>query len=134
MVKILPCFRSWDHMVNFMILHAYSLGNMKGENFIANYHRFTNTLHIHIHTPDFNIYTSPDRCSARKPGDCFVPLLARRNFMINILVNDQFLLLDCFSETSGGGAWKPIFSTAPTVLNSRLLLTSSTNDWCSNWL
>ena len=40
---------------------------------------------------------------------------------------------DTFLETSHG-AWNPISSTAPTVLNNRRFLTSSTNDLCSKWL
>lgn len=32
------------------------------------------------------------------------------------------------------GSWKPMFSTAPTVLNKRRLFISSTRVRCSNWL
>lgn len=32
------------------------------------------------------------------------------------------------------GSWYPIFSTAPTVLNKRLLFISSSSDRCNNWL
>lgn len=39
-----------------------------------------------------------------------------------------------FWSPAGSSWWKPMFSTAPTVLNNRSLFTSSTNVRCNNWL
>lgn len=44
------------------------------------------------------------------------------------------LLEPLLLEETSQGAWNPMLSTAPTVLNNRLLFTSSTNERCSNWL
>ena len=58
---------------------------------------------------------------------CFLP------FLVLLIEKASPDGRDTFLETSIG-AWNPIFSTAPTVLNNLRLFTSSTNDLCSNWL
>lgn len=57
----------------------------------------------------------------------FLPLLGEFSFGATHACCDHFVV-------TSQGAWNPIFSTAPTVLNNLLLFTSSTSERCNSWL